>query len=215
MTKDLNNICLFTCTFNNNELTLNMIQSFKKNVGLPIDICILDNGTTELCSNIMKSQFIVFDNTNNKFTKNYTCRSTAHAKSIEFAFKNFLQYDYVILCDNDIMFKKECKPIIQDFLKSDFDALGEIGHGTVPPDRLFPYFCIINLKRMKDENIDYARYIGHGEYDTGCSFYQDIVKNEWDIKKIKLDECIIHLHSATLYNKYYKKWIQDNSYILQ
>lgn len=191
-----------------------MIRSFEKNVGLPIDICILDNGTTELCSDIMKSQFTVFDNTNYKFTKSYACRSTTHAKSIDFAFKNFIGYDYVILCDNDVIFKPSAKKLIQEFCNSDYDALGEVGWDLVPPDRLFPYFCIINLNKFKEQGINYARFIGHGKYDTGCSFYEDIFKLGWKIKKVKINDYIIHLKGATLRNKDYKKWISNNKKLL-
>ena len=207
MTSGLSNYSLMTCTFNNNAMTCGMLLSFKTFIKANIPLFIIDNGTTELASPFMKKTFHVFDNSNYKFTKNYPCRSRTHAEAIEYALKHVINTKYVLLCDNDIIFK----PKIQLLLNAPFepfDAIGEIGYDLVPPNRLFPYFCIINVEKLKTENISYNRFIGHGTHDTGCSFLEDIQAANWKIKPIKLDDYIYHLKGGTLHGKNYIQWLK-------
>lgn len=217
----LDNLTLFTCTFNNNLLTKCMIMSCFKQFGVLLPVVIMDNGTKELCTDDMKNTFKVIDNSNFKLTKNYNQISRNHCASIDYALKNCIKTKYVMLCDNDILFKSDIKKLIE-FLNTfeKIDACGEI-ELSKRGYRLFPFFCIINVEKMKLENINYfddkncmndleTNFDENGNWesnkriseildglDTGGSFLNEIKKNNWDIKEIKINKFIKHFASAS------------------
>ena len=215
----LNDITLFTCTFNNNLLTKCMIMSCFKQLKNDIPVIIMDNGTTEICTEDMKEVFKVIDNTNFKLTKNYNQVSRNHCSSIDYALKNCIKTKYVLLCDNDVLFKPSLNEFF-DFLDTfdEIDCVGEIGWDFAKGDRLFPYFCIINVEKMNKENLSYFDNNSFVENsnkaiiknDTGYSFYE-LIKNNWNIKQIKLKNYIVHLGGAShrpLQRK--DKWLSQN-----
>lgn len=205
----MDNISLLTCTFNNNNLTTEMLKTFFKKANMKIPIFIMDNGTIEIFKNKNNFENItIFDNSNYKWTKKYDCPSKTHAESINYALNNVITTDYVILCDNDIIFKKDINILCNEISK--YDVIGQIScDNKVPPERLLPYFCIINIRKMKEQQILYNRYIGNGTFDTGCSFLQDIQNNKWNIKNININEYVFHLKGTTLYNKEWKKFYNN------
>ena len=203
--KILDNITLLTCTFNNNVLTRAMIMSCFKQLEKEIPVVIIDNGTTEFCTKEMKETFTVIDNTNHKILKDYAQTSKNHSAAVDYALKNLIKTKYVLLCDYDILFKKEVNNLFA-FLDTfdNIDCLGEVGWDVTPPDRLFPYFCIINVDKFKNEKLSYFKENSFKlnsrknciYSDTGCTFYNDI-KDTWDIKYIHLKNFIVHLKAGS------------------
>jgi len=215
----LSDITLFTCNFNNNLMTKCMIMSFFKQYG-EVPVVIMDNSTIEYCSDNIKSMFTVIDNTNFKIIKNYNQISRNHCASIDYVLKNCIKTKYVILCDNDVLFKPEIKTLLNEL--DNIDAVGEIDyHKKLHKDwRLLPFFCIINVEKMKKENINYfdqnrcmnqydTCFDDNGNWknniikdnleygDTGSSFLWDIQKANWNIKKIDLHKYINHYAMAS------------------
>ena len=223
----IDKLTLLTCSFNSNLLTTMMIKSIFKQLNKEIPVVIMDNSTKEFCTEDMKTVFTVIDNTNYKLTPNYNQVSKNHCASIDYAFKNYIKTKYVMLCDCDILFKPKIKELLNSNLE--YDAIGEISWDVTPPNRLLPYFCIINVEKFKNEKLNYfdvnrcmklydkngkelPNEIGavKGFFDTGCSFYEDI-KNSWSINQIKLDNYIVHLKGACFRNKNITEWLKSNS----
>ena len=195
----MKDITLLTVNFNQNKMTAFMLKSFIKNMGNNINYLIIDNSTI-IEKSLINSGLNVFNNLNNHITGNYHQCSKNHCSTIDYALKNLIKTKYVLLCDNDIFFKPSIISLLKNYKTN--DCIGEIGWDDAPPERLFPYFCIINVEKFRNEKLNYfdnKRCIGPGSKeighrgpgtvcwykDTGCSFLEDI-KNTWNIKLIKL-----------------------------
>lgn len=208
-------LTLLTVSYNNNILTGMMLKSFYKMLNnYDIKIVIVDNGDQIPVDDNIKSIFTVIDNFNHKIIPKQENPSREHAASIDYAFKHVIDTKWCLLVDNDILFKENIKTLFDTLDLNKFDCMGEIGWDCTPPDRLFPYMCLINIEKFKQDNLNYYdrnRIIYDwkklNKYDTGFSFYEDI-KNTWIIKNIKLSDYIIHLKSGTLQNKDYLKWLK-------
>lgn len=165
-------------------------------------VCILDNSTQVAFPKIPNKYITVIDNTNFKYTPNYNQPSKNHAASLDWCIYNHINTKYIVLCDNDILFKPQ---FIQLFSLSDnFHILGDIGYDIIPPNRLYPYMCIIDCDFMKSNDIRYfdnARCMENGLMDTGYSFLQDVIKFNACIHQIHLYDYIIHLKGGTLHDK--------------
>lgn len=204
----LNDITLLSVSYNNNLITGMMLKSLSKQISLE-NIIIVDNGDRIPVDEGLKSCFNVVDNFNQKITGNYRQCSKNHCSTIDYVLKNLIKTKWCLLVDNDILFKPAAKTLLENLNENEFDCCGEIGWDDAPPERLFPYFCLINVEKFKNDNLNYFdndRCIGPGSKevgkrgpgtpcwykDTGCSFLEDI-QNKWKIKTIKLENFIVHL----------------------
>ena len=226
----ITDLTLFTCNYNNEDLTLHMLTSFYIQLGYYIPNIILDNSDiTPLSENITKNCKVI-DNQNYKITKNYGNISKNHCAAIDYVIKNLVTTKYVLLCDNDILFKPEIKLLLN--LRHYYDCIGEINFDWCKPERLYPYCCLIDVEKFKNEKLNYFDdkrciitldkgifydVINNGKkvnienrylYDTGASFYEDI-KNKWNILNIDLSKFIVHYKNGSqlddrnnLINKY-------------
>lgn len=208
----LDNITLCFCSFNNNKLSALLIKSLFKQIGRYIPVVIVDNGNKELMSDDMKSIFTVIDNSNYKITGNQNQNSRNHCAAVDYALKNCIKTKYVLLTDSDILFKPSVKKLFESLNAEKLETLGEIWGNN---DRIMPMFCIINLEKFKNENINFydpkrcmnnftSIWDDNGNYikdiikpdkwygDTGASFLWDILKNGWNITKIKISDYIEH-----------------------
>jgi len=207
----LNDITVLSVTFNNNLLTGLMLKSLAKQLGKLPECIIIDNGTTLPADERLKDLVTLFDNKNQHVTGNYKQCSKNHCSTIDYALKNLVKTKWCLLVDNDVLFKPTVKKFLENLNENEFDCCGEIGWDDAPPERLFPYFCLINVEKFRNEKLNYfdnVRCIGPGSKeigacgpntkrwykDTGCSFLEDI-KNRWRIKLIKMSDVIIHKKS--------------------
>ena len=205
------NFTFLTFNFNNALLTKMWIMSLLKKNEL-YNILIVDNSTENIESICDLKNVRLFDNTNFKYTKNFKEQITKnHADSINFALLNLITTKYAVLCDNDVLFKPKVSELINDF--EEYDAVGEVGYDVWPGDRLFPYFCIINVEKMRNEKIRYfdetrTQVYQNGRWinDTGASFYQDIVKSGWNVKRINIDDYVVHYHHGSQIKECSKKY---------
>lgn len=189
---------------------------------MPQEVIIVDNGTTQTITEL-SNVFTVIDNYEHKLIKDYKQISKNHCAAIDYALKYNVHTDWVLLVDNDILFLPALKTFLAEFNTDLYDCAGEIGWDDAQPNRLFPYFCLINVKQMKKHNISYfdnERCIGKhskitGKYgstqrwykDTGCSFLEDIQANKWRIQKIQLSNYIVHL-KGTLHRKDFIQFLE-------
>lgn len=214
---NLSDLTLLSVSFNNNILTGMMLKSFTKMTNYEdIQMIIIDNGDKLPIDERMKEVVTVIDNFNHKLLSDEKQASRNHCKAIDYALKNCIKTKYVLLVDNDILFK----PNLLEFLKKldieNYDCVGEIGFDNTPPNRLFPHFCIIDVKKFNKENLNYfdrERIIWKGSicnrYDTGYSFYEDI-KDSWKIKIIKISDVCIHLKGGMNEKKNVYDWLKKN-----
>lgn len=211
---------LLTANFNNKDLTNAMIMSFRKQYG-KCHVYVVDNSTLQKYSTDLEDITII-DNFNYKNTPdvyengvtNYNYPggrpSVFHSGSIEYAFSK-INDEYIALCDNDIMFYPSIKKLLDEFDYNNYDVIGEINHDAWPQDRLFPYFCLINLAKIKQNNIHYytQNSITPFKRDTGGYFLEELNKNNIKIKSINLDEYIIHLKSASFGRKNIDEFLEQ------
>lgn len=111
--------------------------------------------------------------------------------------------DNFILLDSDVLVKKNLQNIVDD--NSIF--VGQVGEIVkYRKVRVFPFCCFINVKMCQKYNVKYFNKnymigINNGErglWDTGSYFYSQASK--YNHKKIKINNYIVHLSSASLKN---------------
>lgn len=224
-----NNLSLLTVSFNSNILTCMMIKSFMKQSGLYIPTVVVDNGTTEPVDNLLKKSFTVVDNFSHKLIIDERQNSRNHCAAIDYAIYNHIKTDWCLLVDNDILFLPTLKIILALANRSQYDVYGEIGYDMTPPNRIYPYFCLINVKRMKAEGIRYydrnritsyymrdnmGRNINtdqkYNVMDTGYSFYADITANHWNIMNFPLPFVCKHYKEGSAAGLAILQWLEQN-----
>lgn len=226
---NIKNLTLLTVSFNNNIMTGLMIKSFFKQLQNDIEVVIVDNGTALQVDENLKSIFNVVDNFQHKLLPDYKQCSKNHCVAIDYALKNIIKTKWVLLVDNDVFFKPSIKDFLEHFAE-DSDCVGEVGWDDAPPVRLFPYFCLINVDKFRNEKLNYFdndRCIGPGSKevgkrgpgtpcwykDTGCSFLEDI-QNSWKIQEIQLSNYIVHMKCTGQSNRDFRKFLNDNRDLL-
>lgn len=212
---------LLTANFNNKELTNSMIMSFRKQYGM-CHAYVLDNSTEQKYETALNDVTIidnfnykntteVYEHAVTKYDKLGGRYSVLHSGTIEYAF-NLIDDEYIVLCDNDVMFYPSIQKLLNEFDENEYDVIAETGIAEWgwPTERLFPFFCLINLKKVKQYHIHFYTpdSIIPGEKDTGAFFLEELNKNNIKIKNIKLTDYIVHLGQGSWLNK-------DTNYFLK
>lgn len=127
--------------------------------------------------------------------------SAKHCMSIQWLI-NYLN-DPIILCDTDILLKKKI-----DFIDDTKLCVGDVSdlHKDKNIYRLIPFITYLNIpliKKFKIKFFDGKRMhgltTGRGfYYDTGASFYEDLMKfDKKSFKKINFNDYIIHFKAGS------------------
>jgi hypothetical protein len=217
-----------TVHFNTVELTTCLCSSLKK-FHPDCRIVVFDNSTNRPLPKWVIDEFNIeyYDNTHEKLLQFYPTfnksgvsidpliRSTndlgsaKHALTIDWLINN-LPYDDFVLFDSDVVLKK---PI--DFINSKYLTVGEISYKehnekNVRRLRLLPYCQYFNAAEIRRRNIKYfdaSRIIGFDPlltkgYDTGTSFYEDLLAlNDAKLNtSIDLDNYINHYKNGSWSN---------------
>lgn len=221
----MDKITIATCNFNTTELTNKLISSIINNTSdIDYQIVVLDNSdkipfTTKFCNirviDNTKSQIIDFDKRISMFggytTNNYA--NIKHAMSVQFLL-DMCQTTGLLLFDSDACLKK---PI--DFIDESFATIGGLqkqyvatwANNVVRLTRIVPFMQFFNTKMIRQFNIkffDPYRIIGSSkensnQFDTGASFYADIVDKNVPFKLIDYKQYIDHVLGAS--------WAKNNS----
>lgn len=213
------NVTAAICNFNTTTLTNNVIEDLLKfsNVN---KIIILDNSDTKkfkLNKKFEKCNIQILDNTTQKYiqfdsllktfdlsslckTNNYA--SLKHVMSIYFLL-NIVTSKYLLLCDSDIIIKKQL-----DFIEDNFITISDIEYTNTASEnmntnlgktRFTPFIQVFNIEMLNNYNIKYFDILRmHGinggmSYDTGSSFYEDVIAKKLPYKKITNTDYITHL----------------------
>lgn len=181
-------ICFFSVFYNTEFLFKPLIGSIRKNSGLnDYDVLIYDN-STDLHKRIDPSNSS--DNIRIKYIGQETYKgihlsngSAIHTKTIDLGLHDIMnEYDYCILLDSDVLVIREIKSIIDIMDKYDFTLAG---YHDVTNNRnlIHPCSMCINLKKINENKISFfdENRMWHlkntgSTYDTGMSFYEDVIK---------------------------------------
>lgn len=152
-----------------------------------------------------KGQYINFDKFFQKYptkTPRYwaanKCASARHCISIQKCIE--LIDDNFILLDSDVLLKKDITPVFDEGMM----FVGEVGHAHNSYERVFPWFCFINVNKMKEHGIAYFndQYIlglNTNEkcdwYDTGAYFYKQA--KDFPHRKVRSADYVEHFTSAS------------------
>lgn len=192
--------------YNTNVLVNALIKSIKKNVkSIDYDIIVFDNSTKEkfvcpknarLIDN-SKNNLIDFSKIISQTSKVFSSNNYAsykHAMSIQFLL-NILRYNDLIFLDSDVLLKKDI-----DFIDQRYAVIADFPDKKLKP-RFIPFIMYINQKIMCEKNIKYldisrmhggANIYNSYMYDTGCSFYEDIISFNLPIKRINYKNYVVH-----------------------
>lgn len=145
-----------------------------------------------------------FPERNAKEQKELGCNfgSAKHSMSVQWLLDNL--DDEFILCDSDILFKK---PV--DFVDKNKLCVSDVDEYWKQKNifRIYPFIAYMNTPLIKDKHIRF--YDGnrmHGlqstgrywMYDTGASFYEDVLACGQDLhKRINYNDYIIHFQSGS------------------
>lgn len=208
----ITNCTIVTATVNHHELVDKLILSLKKSIEKLPPIIVLNNGKSLHEPKDAEAAYAIMevDNRRSKLAKpTEDQNSHRHCASIDYALKNLVRTKYAVVCDNDILFKPEVKNIFMSV--PNYDALGQVCNDTRGHVRLEPYFCVLNLEKMKMDGISY--YDGKRcwpKLDTGGSFLADIRNRKWSIRETGISKYIVHLSGAELYNRDIGKWLNQH-----
>lgn len=146
--------------------------------------------------------------------------SLKHACSIQFLL-NICCTDCMLLFDSDTILLQDIDFIDTKYASiADLEENGKIGRNGKTYSsftRMLPFIQFFNVKMIQEHKIayfDYARMHGilapnrGNYYDTGASFYADLISNKLPIKRIDYNQYIKHLDHGSWsdkFNKYLKK----------
>jgi hypothetical protein len=127
----------------------------------------------------------------------------SHGRAVNYAL-NFIQNDYILLIDSDVIFYKDIDPIYQKFKESDYTLLGNVsgdrGGKSLYP-RVDPWFCFINRRHLVENGImffDEGRTLKSRNedrlYDVGSTMFEDVLNANLKIANFNAE------------NKYFKHY---------
>jgi len=212
----LDDCTVLTCTYNKCELVDYMVRSLFKQLGRKLPVVVMNNGGSVHSPVFNAKLFREVDNRGSKLLgmkpENMSQPSDRHACSIDWALHHAIDSKWVLLADDDVLFKPPVRKLLATIPSgSDYGAVGQVGWDRTPGDRLLPYFCAFNAYRMRRDGIRYWRpdmcMASKPPVDTGASFNHDISAAGWRILKIELVDFVDHLKNASLRNLDTSKWI--------
>jgi len=172
-------------------------------------------------SNINEYDFYVYDNSDDEDKKVSTAEdgviirhidsksligdipayngSAKHTKSIDIALNELkMKYDVCILLDSDIIITKSITPYLEEFIAGEYTLCG-FHDITSNRNLIHPCAMIINLNDYRKYNLhfyDKMRMYGvkptKNTYDTGMSFYEDVIKKNLKVLEIPYNSYFNH-----------------------
>ena len=212
-------ISVLTVTYGSTELVDYMTSSLFKQLGYPIPVVVVNNREPHKPVH-NEGFFTEIDNSGNRLTDPDGSlgalltgeASNNHAAAVSYGLSNCVRTRWCLLCDDDVLFK----PTIRYLLESPCsdNCIGEIGCDKIRGNRVFPYMCIVDVGRMKDDGIRYfdpdRGASKDPPRDTGSSFLHDIQEKGWRTRGIDLEHFVVHMKGATLGAGNWLEWVGSN-----
>lgn len=215
-------ICFVTVNFNTTLLTNALISSIKKQVhAFKYQIVVIDNSNIQpFISN--HDDVIVLDNTKKQlvdddayiasqncvFSKN-NYASLRHSLTIDFILRTF-KNKHIILLDSDVLITHDLN-FLEDDCLSIYDVDRDVRMNPNAKFRTLPFIQYFNTELLRQNNLrflDISRINGGTNlanskmYDTGSSFYEDMLNakqynNKLKFKRIDIFKYIVHMKGAS------------------
>lgn len=219
-----------TCNFYSSELTELCVESIRSFYP-KVKIIILNNG-----GNLELEGCEILDNTKNQLVnfdafkyKKYLGPSSnggsaKHTMSIDYLLTTYFNdYDNVILMDNDTYLISDFISYIKSKNYSNFLTIAEpFQKKRSVRLRFVPFIQYFNVEKIRKVNIRYfdpKRIMqietGNESYDTGASFYEDILKNNLRYLNIKTNDFIRHLSSGSWKERDVMKFVNEGREFLK
>lgn len=176
----MKNITLICASYNTPTITSNMLKSFcYTNKNTPILIC--DNSTNN-------DTEVILNQSNIPYFKN---SGGLHGPSVDLLLEK-VATDYVLLVDSDVIFLRSAEQFFNQASELDLTLAGEVvgdRGGKLLYSRVNPWFCIINAKKAKNNNIKFfdktrMEQARERKYDVGSTFFEDVKKAKLGIGHI-------------------------------
>ena len=227
--RKLDNKCsFFIVNYNTSDLINLLVHSIHTFIkSFKYDIWIFDNSDKEVLKlkekyddvhilDNTKGQLINYDEAIKKYCVNNPSTnaktigfiSMKHALAVQYGFDHPDISDNFILCDSDIVIKKDL-----DFIDENQSMIGEIRHYPRAVSRILPFLCYLNKNMLKEFNISYFNSVKmHGckdeqgkfrlGYDTGAYVLEKAQEMHLPIKIIDINEYCIHFGSYSRKDRY-------------
>lgn len=205
-------IVVVSVFYNTKDLLCPLFRSFKRNSGLSSsDFVVYDNSDDirkKLCELGTEYKDIKLVSVNPAIFVNEGIQpyngSAKHTKTIDMALSKLQEsYDICVLLDSDVIITAPVVPYIEKMLLGNYTLCG-FHHITVNRDLIHPCAMIINLNDIKTHNIrfyDKSRIIGipptANTYDTGMSFYEDVIKHNLRVLEIPYNAYYSHFGAGS------------------
>jgi len=185
------NLTLLTCNYNTPILIQNLLKSVRLHCSKMPEILVMDTGTpTDISDVVEGATYHVMEN-------------TSHGNGVNKGFE-LIETEHVLLIDSDVILYQDIAPIYEKFKSGNFTLLGNVSGdrgGKQLYPRVDPWFCFINLKHLKENNIKFFDPIRTKQsrsedriYDIGSTMFEDVINSN------------LLIANANLENKYFKHY---------
>lgn len=186
-------ITLLTCVHNTPFLIEPLFKSFEKhngNLGFKTVVAWTSNDLV-----IMDEEEEIFKKLD--IEKVICCPGMVHGEAVNWSLKQ-IDTRYVLLVDSDILFFKSVEKIYQKIVDGGFVLGGEVvgnrGGKSLYP-RVQPWFCFIDLKFLKENNIIFfdfkrtkkSKEEGGRVYDIGATMFEDVINRGGTIANFSVE----------------------------
>jgi hypothetical protein len=190
----MSSLSILTCNYDTPDITKNMLSSLNRTSACITDrVYVMDTSPISgKLSHHLSTDVVIED------LPNYS-----HGRAVNYAL-NFIQNDYILLIDSDVIFYKDITPIYQKFKEGDYTLLGNVsgdrGGKSLYP-RVDPWFCFINRRHLVENGIlffDEERTLKSRNrdriYDVGSTMFEDVLNANLKIANFNAE------------NKYFKHY---------
>ena len=228
----INEITIATVNFNTPEYIFALARSIAKyNPNYTNPLLVIDNGNinrlppvTCKVDNVCGLSIHHVDNTIynelnempiSKYPAAGQYNSARHAKTIEYLLDK-ITTRYVLLVDSDVVIIQDIEPIVANFIKRGAALMG-YKRTTYTHPCIAPWACLIDLQQIKNNNIHFydanrMLYVNDlVDYDTGASFYEDIVNAGLKIVETPDNTYYRHFKGGSVFKENGLNWLLSNA----
>lgn len=178
-------LTIVTCDYNTPELTKNLISSIRRHCSEVYNIIVVNTGYENYKTEYQSEGVLV-----------YNFLNSSHGNGVNYALNQLVKTRYVLLVDTDVLLLKDIAKPFEKFKQNNLTLMGEVvGNrgGKLLKQRVNPWFCFIDLKQLKDNDIKFYDHYRTKElksdiiYDIGSTMFEDCITNNLKIGDFKME----------------------------
>lgn len=179
-------LTIVTCDYNTPDLTKNLVRSIRKNCSEKYNIIIVNTGYEDYKTEYQSEGVLV-----------YNFLNSSHGNGVNYALDQLVKTRYVLLVDTDVIFLKDIVKPFTKFKENDLAIMGEVvGNrgGKLLKQRVNPWFCFIDLQKLKKHNISFYDHYRTKEcktvvaYDIGSTMFEDCIDNRLKVGDYMMED---------------------------